>query len=45
MKDDIITWHRQFYAIVKPYIPKELDEESDDESDDELDDWTSYRFI
>jgi hypothetical protein len=23
MKDDIITWHRQFYDIVKPYTPEE----------------------
>jgi hypothetical protein len=34
MADDIITWHRQFYDIVKPYTPEE-DIDSQRESDDE----------
>jgi hypothetical protein len=35
MKYDIITWHRQFYDIAKPYTPKQDIDSSDEESDEE----------
>jgi hypothetical protein len=30
MKDEIITWHRQFYAIIKPYIADDIDSNESD---------------